>query len=95
MNSKTAQTWAVILTGLGSLMAALDTLVVATALPTIRLDLGRVLRGGSRGGVRRDADEFGRRHLRRAGEAGRQEREQPHTCQDPSHLDMLRLRFSQ
>jgi EmrB/QacA subfamily drug resistance transporter len=30
----------VILTGIGSFMAALDTLVVSTALPTIRLDLG-------------------------------------------------------
>src|SRR5215216_8068699 len=40
MNAKSHRTWAVILTGLGSLMAALDTLVVATALPTIRTDLG-------------------------------------------------------
>jgi EmrB/QacA subfamily drug resistance transporter len=32
--------WVVILTGIGSLMAALDTLVVATALSRIRLDLG-------------------------------------------------------
>jgi EmrB/QacA subfamily drug resistance transporter len=32
--------WVVVLTGVGSLMAALDTLVVATALGTIRLDLG-------------------------------------------------------
>jgi EmrB/QacA subfamily drug resistance transporter len=32
--------WVVVLTGIGSLMAALDTLVVSTALPTIRLDLG-------------------------------------------------------
>jgi EmrB/QacA subfamily drug resistance transporter len=32
--------WVVILTGIGSFMAALDTLVVSTALPTIRLDLG-------------------------------------------------------
>src|SRR3954462_15101693 len=40
MTSKSHRTWAVILTGLGSLMAALDTLVVATALPTIRPDLG-------------------------------------------------------
>ena len=31
--------WVVALTGIGSLMAALDTLVVATALSTIRLDL--------------------------------------------------------
>src|SRR5215208_7873293 len=40
MTSKTHRKWAVILTGVGSLMAALDTLVVATSLPTIRLDLG-------------------------------------------------------
>ena len=33
------QTWTIALTGLGSLMAALDTLVVATALSTIRIDL--------------------------------------------------------
>ena len=32
--------WVVALTGIGSLMAALDTLVVATALSTIRVDLG-------------------------------------------------------
>jgi EmrB/QacA subfamily drug resistance transporter len=32
--------WVVALTGIGSLMAALDTLVVSTALSTIRLDLG-------------------------------------------------------
>jgi EmrB/QacA subfamily drug resistance transporter len=32
--------WVVALTGIGSLMAALDTLVVANALNTIRLDLG-------------------------------------------------------
>src|SRR5690242_3780092 len=37
-NSATA--WVVALTGIGSLMAALDTLVVANALNTIRLDLG-------------------------------------------------------
>src|SRR5436189_2180346 len=47
MNSKSAQIsrttatrWVVVLTGIGSLMAALDTLVVSTALSTIRLDLG-------------------------------------------------------
>ena len=34
-----ARTWVVVLTALGSLMAALDTLVVATALSTIRIDL--------------------------------------------------------
>src|ERR687894_2580859 len=32
--------WVVLLTAIGSLMAALDTLVVATALSTIRLDFG-------------------------------------------------------
>src|SRR6187399_3541051 len=47
MNSKSAQIskkaatrWVVVLTGIGSMMAALDTLVVASALDTIRLDLG-------------------------------------------------------
>src|ERR671934_2370199 len=35
--------WVVALTGIGSLMAALDTLVVANALNTIRLDLGASL----------------------------------------------------
>jgi EmrB/QacA subfamily drug resistance transporter len=39
-SSKSIRTWTVVLTGLGSLMAALDTLVVSTALSTIRLDLG-------------------------------------------------------
>src|SRR6266487_3310946 len=39
MNKK-ALRWVVILTGIGSLMAALDTLVVSTALSKIRLDLG-------------------------------------------------------
>jgi EmrB/QacA subfamily drug resistance transporter len=38
--SKSATRWVVLLTGIGSLMAALDTLVVATALSRIRLDLG-------------------------------------------------------
>jgi EmrB/QacA subfamily drug resistance transporter len=38
MRQKTG--WVIALTGLGSLMAALDTLVVATALSTIRVDLG-------------------------------------------------------
>ncbi len=33
-------TWVIALTAIGSLMAALDTLVVATALSTIRVDLG-------------------------------------------------------
>jgi EmrB/QacA subfamily drug resistance transporter len=35
-----ARGWVVVLTAIGSLMAALDTLVVSTALSTIRLDLG-------------------------------------------------------
>jgi EmrB/QacA subfamily drug resistance transporter len=39
MSRKTATRWVVALTGIGSLMAALDTLVVSTALSTIRLDL--------------------------------------------------------
>ena len=38
--SRTATRWVVVLTALGSLMAALDTLVVSTALSTIRLDFG-------------------------------------------------------
>src|SRR4051794_11787655 len=37
MRQKTG--WVIALTGLGSLMAALDTLVVSTALSTIRVDL--------------------------------------------------------
>ena len=37
---KTATAWVVALTAIGSMMAALDTLVVSTALSTIRLDLG-------------------------------------------------------
>ena len=36
--SKAATRWVVVLTAIGSLMAALDTLVVSTALSTIRLD---------------------------------------------------------
>src|SRR5215472_14193095 len=40
LKSKTATRWVVALTAIGSLMAALDTLVVSTALSTIRLDLG-------------------------------------------------------
>jgi EmrB/QacA subfamily drug resistance transporter len=40
MSAKSLTTWVVILTGVGSLMAALDTLVVSTSLSTIRLDLG-------------------------------------------------------
>src|SRR6478672_11251776 len=38
--SRTRTRWVIALTAIGSLMAALDTLVVATALSTIRLDLG-------------------------------------------------------
>ena len=38
--SRSTLTWVLALTGLGSLMAALDTLVVSTALSTIRVDLG-------------------------------------------------------
>src|SRR3954470_20072537 len=37
---RTKTRWVVALTGIGSLMAALDTLVVSTALSTIRVDLG-------------------------------------------------------
>ena len=40
MSTRAATGWVVALTGIGSLMAALDTLVVSTALSTIRLDLG-------------------------------------------------------
>jgi EmrB/QacA subfamily drug resistance transporter len=40
LSPKTATRWVLVLTGVGSLMAALDTLVVSTALSTIRLDLG-------------------------------------------------------
>src|SRR2546423_6215501 len=43
MTAKQIRTWAVVLTGVGSLMAALDTLVVSTALSTIRHDLGASL----------------------------------------------------
>jgi|tagenome__1003787_1003787.scaffolds.fasta_scaffold20986415_7 EmrB/QacA subfamily drug resistance transporter len=39
MSTKPATRWVVVLTGIGSLMAALDTLVVSTALSTIRTDL--------------------------------------------------------
>jgi EmrB/QacA subfamily drug resistance transporter len=39
-SSKSTATWVLALTGIGSLMVALDTLVVSTALSTIRLDLG-------------------------------------------------------
>src|ERR687884_2183716 len=37
---KATTRWIVVLTGIGSLMAALDTLVMSTALGTIRVDLG-------------------------------------------------------
>jgi EmrB/QacA subfamily drug resistance transporter len=40
MSSRTKTGWVVVLTAIGSLMAALDTLVVSTALNRIRLDLG-------------------------------------------------------
>jgi EmrB/QacA subfamily drug resistance transporter len=39
MNPKAITRWVIVLTGIGSLMAALDTLVVSTSLSTIRLDL--------------------------------------------------------
>ena len=39
MSTKSATRWVLALTGIGSMMAALDTLVVSTALSTIRLDL--------------------------------------------------------
>src|SRR5215210_4977259 len=39
-SGKAATRWVVALTAVGSLMAALDTLVVSTALSTIRTDLG-------------------------------------------------------
>src|SRR3954471_23812279 len=40
MTAKQLRTWAVVLTAVGSLMAALDTLVVSSALSTIRIPLG-------------------------------------------------------
>ena len=40
---RTATAWVIALTAIGSLMAALDTLVVSTSLSTIRLDLGASL----------------------------------------------------
>src|SRR3954453_14945149 len=39
-NTKSSVAWVVVLTAISSFMAAIDTLVVSTALPTIRLDLG-------------------------------------------------------
>jgi EmrB/QacA subfamily drug resistance transporter len=44
-NSKSSIAWVVVLAGIGSFMAALDTLVVSTALPTIRHDLGASISG--------------------------------------------------
>ncbi len=38
--TRTATAWVVVLTAIGSFMGALDTLVVSTAIPTIRVDLG-------------------------------------------------------
>src|SRR5258708_31621509 len=38
-SNRAATRWVLVLTAVGSLMAALDTLVVSTALPTIRLHL--------------------------------------------------------
>ena len=40
MHAGSIRTWTIALTAIGSMMAALDTLVVASALDTIRLDLG-------------------------------------------------------
>jgi len=45
MRKKTTTAWVVALTAIGSLMAALDTLVVSTSLSTIRLDLGASIEG--------------------------------------------------
>ena len=39
-SARAVRGWVIALTGIGSLMAALDTLVVSTALSTIRVDLG-------------------------------------------------------
>jgi hypothetical protein len=39
MTKRSATRWVLAPTGIGSLMAVLDTLVVSTALSTIRLDL--------------------------------------------------------
>ena len=43
MDEKRRLRWIVVLTGIGSFMAALDTLVVASALNTIQHDLGTSL----------------------------------------------------
>src|SRR4029450_10060625 len=40
LSPKATMIWVVALTGIGGLMAALDTLVVSTALPALRQDLG-------------------------------------------------------
>jgi len=40
IDSKPTETWVLALASVGSLMVALDALVVTTALSTIRLDLG-------------------------------------------------------
>jgi EmrB/QacA subfamily drug resistance transporter len=40
LSPKATMIWVVVLTGIGGLMAALDTLVVSTALPALREDLG-------------------------------------------------------
>src|SRR5215213_3009776 len=40
MNSSARRRWVLALTGIGSFMVALDTLVVSTALSAIRVDLG-------------------------------------------------------
>src|SRR5262249_44518799 len=37
--TRSSRTWVVLLTGIASMMAALDTVVVATALSTVRLHL--------------------------------------------------------
>jgi EmrB/QacA subfamily drug resistance transporter len=39
-NTRGSVAWVVVLTAVGSFMGAIDTLVVSTAIPTIRLDLG-------------------------------------------------------
>src|SRR3954451_12287070 len=43
MSTRAATRWVVVLTAIGSLMAALDTLVVSTALSSTRRDLGASL----------------------------------------------------
>ena len=51
--------WVIALTGIGSLMAALDTLVVSTALSTIRVDLGGAAAGLALPGRRRTRPALG------------------------------------